>query len=106
MVSFGIIVVAIHIMQAIWFCIAFKKRLELENLDKKAALTYLKTRMAMNSMHSSSIQKDPTTITSEQKFQNQVLTAAPNTNQKTQATVVIPTTNIQPERLEFLLPVC
>ena len=51
MVSFGIIVIAIHIMQAIWFCIAFKKRLDLENLDKKAAISYLKTRMVMNAMN-------------------------------------------------------
>lgn len=67
MISFGIVVIAIHIMQAIWFCIAFKKRLELENLDKKAALSYLKNRMTINN---SLILSQKDSRLSESKFQS------------------------------------
>lgn len=47
MITFAIVVILIHIMQTFWFIVAFKKRYELEQLDKKAALSYLKARMSV-----------------------------------------------------------
>jgi hypothetical protein len=49
MLVFGVVVFIIHIVQTIWFVIAIQKRIDLEKLDKKAALSYLKTRMSLSS---------------------------------------------------------
>ncbi|CAF0938693.1 unnamed protein product [Brachionus calyciflorus] len=47
-ITFAIIVILIHIMQTIWFFIAFKKRLIFESLDKKAALDFVSARLNLN----------------------------------------------------------
>lgn len=91
MISFAVVVVLIHVMQTFWFGIAFKKRLDLENLDKKAAISYLKTRMAMHSQQSTKILPNPvsTTDTSSNKIslnEKKHLLIATTTSSNVQAT--------------------
>ncbi len=49
MITFAIFVIITHFVQTIWFIIAFKKRLDLEKLDKQIALSYLKARTSSGS---------------------------------------------------------
>lgn len=55
MLAFAIVVILVHIMQTVWFVIAFRKRLYLERLDKKAALIYLKKRLNSKSQSNDSV---------------------------------------------------
>ena len=45
LITFAVIVFFIHVSQTIWFLIAIRKRIQLEKLDQRAALNYLKNRM-------------------------------------------------------------
>lgn len=55
MLAFAFVVILVHIMQTVWFVIAFRKRLYLERLDKKAALIYLKKRLNSKSQSNDSV---------------------------------------------------
>lgn len=48
MLAFAFVVVLIHIFQTGWFLVAFQKRIDLEQLDKEAAINNLKYRMHLN----------------------------------------------------------
>ena len=48
MLTFALVVFLVHVFQTVWFFVAFRKRLDLEKLDKEAAINNLKYRMNMN----------------------------------------------------------
>ena len=58
MVVCGGIVILVHVVQTVWFVIAFRKRLYLEKLDKKAALIYLKKRLNSKSTSNDSVNQN------------------------------------------------
>ena len=95
MLVFGVVVVLIHIMQTIWFFVAFRKRLQLENLDKIATIMYLKRKMSMYSQNkivtNSIISLNHTT---NSKINSNTITSANNIGNMTAADVLTAAANL------------